>query len=184
MATRPGMLGRVAGRWPRREGGHRPPSTLWGPADWVVRDITIEGRDSHHGQQIVNGLEELTGVKVDSSDRTFLVHLGGKIEIRPKVSIGDPRRSVDGVHAGSGARVPAIRDDRRRAFSVTMKHNSVVLVAGGMAVLGLGDIGSEAALPVMEDKSVAPGVAADVARAAQATVVARRRHRLDLSSVP
>jgi malic enzyme len=83
----------------------------------------------------------------------------------------------------------AIADDRQRAFALTMKQNMVAVFTDGTAVLGLGDIGPEAALPVMEGKAmlfnkrVAPAVAEAVARAAHATGVARRRRRLDLSSV-
>ena len=91
----------------------------------------------------------------------------------------------------------AIKEDRRQAFSLTMKQNSVAVVTDGTAVLGLGDIGPEAALPVMEgkaillkefgdpsvfNKKVAPAVAAEVARAAQKTGVARRLRRLERPS--
>jgi malate dehydrogenase (oxaloacetate-decarboxylating) len=153
--NRPGMLGRVAMAIGEAGGDIGAVDLVESGRDRVVRDITIKARDSDHGQQIVNGLKGLTGVKVvNISDRTFLVHLGGKIEIRNKVSIRT-RDDLSMVYTPGVARVClAIRDDRRRAFALTMKQNSVAVVTDGTAVLGLGDIGPEAALPVMEGKAM------------------------------
>jgi malate dehydrogenase (oxaloacetate-decarboxylating) len=123
--------------------------------DRIVRDITIDSRDSTHGQQIVNRLKHLTGVRVvNASDRTFLMHLGGKIEIRNKVPIRT-RDDLSMAYTPGVARVClAIHEDRQRAFALTIKHNAVAVVTDGTAVLGLGDIGPEAALPVMEGKAM------------------------------
>jgi malate dehydrogenase (oxaloacetate-decarboxylating) len=117
--------------------------------DQVLRDITIKARDSRHGQDIIEGLRGLAGVKVANiSDRTFLMHLGGKIEIRSKVPIRT-RDDLSMVYTPGVARVClAIKEDPSRAFTLTMKQNSVAVVTDGTAVLGLGDIGPEAALPV------------------------------------
>jgi malate dehydrogenase (oxaloacetate-decarboxylating) len=121
----------------------------------VVRDITIKARDGVHGQQIVNRLKQAAGVRiVHISDRTFLMHLGGKIEIRNKVPLRT-RDDLSMAYTPGVARVClAIRDDRQRAFALTIKQNSVAVVTDGTAVLGLGDIGPEAALPVMEGKAM------------------------------
>src|SRR5581483_7455686 len=121
----------------------------------ILRDITIKARDSEHGQAIVNRLKHVAGVRVvNVSDRTFLMHLGGKIEIHNKVPIRT-RDDLSMAYTPGVARVClAIRDDRQRAFSLTMKQNSVAVVTDGTAVLGLGDIGPEAALPVMEGKAM------------------------------
>ena len=91
---------------------------------------------------------------VNTSDRTFLMHLGGKIEIHNKVPIRT-RDDLSMAYTPGVARVcMAIHEDPQRAFSLTIKHNAVAVVTDGTAVLGLGDIGPEAALPVMEGKSM------------------------------
>ena len=96
------------------------------------------------------------GVRIANiSDRTFLMHLGGKIEIRSKVPIRTPRRSLAWPTRPGVARVClAINDDPSQAFTLTIKQNTVAVVTDGTAVLGLGDIGPEAALPVMEGKAM------------------------------
>jgi malate dehydrogenase (oxaloacetate-decarboxylating) len=119
------------------------------------RDITVKARDSVHAQQIVSRLKQVAGVRIGPiSDRTFLMHLGGKIEVRNKVAIRT-RDDLSMAYTPGVARVClAIRDDRQRAFALTIKHNTVAVVTDGTAVLGLGDIGPEAALPVMEGKAM------------------------------
>src|SRR4029077_16911546 len=119
------------------------------------RDITVKARDSVHAQQIVSRLRRVSGIRVGPiSDRTFQMHLGGKIEIRNKVAIRT-RDDLSMAYTPGVARVClAIRDDRQRAFSLTIKHNTVAVVTDGTAVLGLGDIGPQAALPVMEGKAL------------------------------
>jgi malate dehydrogenase (oxaloacetate-decarboxylating) len=155
IANRPGMLGRVASVIGDAGGDIGAVDLVESTRDRVVRDITIDARDSAHGQRIVARLRQLTGVKViNLSDRTFLMHLGGKIEVRGKVPVRT-RDDLSMAYTPGVARVClAIRDDRRRAFTLTMKQNAVAVVTDGSAVLGLGDIGPEAALPVMEGKAM------------------------------
>src|SRR5881296_3627731 len=153
--NRPGMLGRVASAIGNAGGDIGSVDLVESLRDRIVRDITVKARDSLHAQQIVNRLRRVAGVRIGAlSDRTFLMHLGGKIEIRNKVSIRT-RDDLSMAYTPGVARVClAIRDDRQRAFSLTIKQNTVAVVTDGTAVLGLGDIGPEAALPVMEGKAM------------------------------
>jgi malate dehydrogenase (oxaloacetate-decarboxylating) len=122
--------------------------------DRTTRDITVNARDSEHGQQVVQVVEDLPQVRViNVSDRTFLMHLGGKIEIRSKLQIRT-RDDLSMVYTPGVARVcRAIASDPERAFNLTVKRNMVAVVSDGTAVLGLGDIGPRAAMPVMEGKA-------------------------------
>ncbi|HEY2991388.1 MAG TPA: malic enzyme-like NAD(P)-binding protein [Methylomirabilota bacterium] len=155
ITNRPGMLGRVAMAIGEAGGDIGAVDLVESGRDRIVRDITINARDSNHGQQIVAQVKRTAGVRVvNISDRTFLMHLGGKIEVRSKVPIRT-RDDLSMAYTPGVARVClAIREDRQRAFSLTMKHNTVAVVTDGTAVLGLGDIGPEAALPVMEGKAM------------------------------
>jgi malate dehydrogenase (oxaloacetate-decarboxylating) len=122
--------------------------------DRTTRDITVNARDSEHGQQVVQVVEDLPQVRViNVSDRTFLMHLGGKIEVRSKLQIRT-RDDLSMVYTPGVARVcRAIASDSERAFNLTVKRNTVAVVSDGTAVLGLGDIGPLAAMPVMEGKA-------------------------------
>jgi len=153
--NRPGMLGRVASTIGGAGGDIGAVDLVESQRDHIVRDITIKASDSVHGQQIVNRLKHVPGIRVSNvSDRTFLMHLGGKIEIHNKVPIRT-RDDLSMAYTPGVARVClAIKEDQQRAFSLTMKQNAVAVVTDGTAVLGLGDIGPEAALPVMEGKAM------------------------------
>jgi malate dehydrogenase (oxaloacetate-decarboxylating) len=153
--NRPGMLGRVASAIGDAGGDIGAVDLVESQRKHIIRDITIDARDSQHGAQIVERLKRVTGVRVvNVSDRTFLMHLGGKIEVRSKVPVRT-RDDLSMAYTPGVARVClAIADDRQRAFSLTMKQNTVAVVTDGTAVLGLGDIGPEAALPVMEGKAM------------------------------
>ncbi|MHB1682668.1 MAG: malic enzyme-like NAD(P)-binding protein [Bacilli bacterium] len=121
----------------------------------AVRDVTVQAFDHAHGQTIVQALQALPGVNVANvSDRTFLLHLGGKISIHPKSPVKN-RDDLSRVYTPDVARVcTAIQEDPSKAFQLTIKRNTVAIVTDGTAVLGLGDIGPKAALPVMEGKSM------------------------------
>ncbi|MDP8950374.1 MAG: NAD-dependent malic enzyme [Actinomycetota bacterium] len=120
----------------------------------TIRDITVNARDSEHGEQVVAAVDDLPEVTViNVSDRTFLVHLGGKIEVRSKMQLRT-RDDLSMVYTPGVARVcRAIAQNPERAFNLTIKRNTVAVVSDGTAVLGLGDIGPEAAMPVMEGKA-------------------------------
>src|SRR5213592_2470203 len=153
--NRTGMLGRVAMAIGNAGGDIGAVDLVESGRDRIIRDITINARDSVHGMQIVNRLKQLAGVRVvNISDRTFLMHLGGKIEVQSKVPVRT-RDDLSMAYTPGVARVSlAIKEDRQRAFSLTIKQNTVAVVTDGTAVLGLGDIGPEAALPVMESKAM------------------------------
>jgi malate dehydrogenase (oxaloacetate-decarboxylating) len=153
--NRPGMLGKVASAIGDAGGDIGAVDLVESSRDRILRDITINARDSDHGSRIVGRLRTVPGVRVvNVSDRTFLMHLGGKIEIHSKIPVRT-RDDLSMAYTPGVARVClAIADDRQRAFSLTMKQNTVAVVTDGTAVLGLGDIGPEAALPVMEGKAL------------------------------
>lgn len=123
--------------------------------DVTVRDITVTVVDSHQMELIFASLENLSGVKlINVSNRTFLLHLGGKIEITPKITIQN-RDDLSRVYTPDVARVClAIHEDVNKADSLSIKHNTVAVITDGSAVLGLGNIGPYAAMPVMEGKAM------------------------------
>jgi len=155
IAHRPGMLGQVASAIGKAGGIIGAVDLIEVTEDTLLRDITVDAADPGQWDAIVGALDGLDGVRVvDTTDRTFLLHVGGKIEMRNK----HPLRTRDDLsmaYTPGVARVClAIRDDRQRAFALTIKQNTVAVVTDGTAVLGLGDIGPEAALPVMEGKAM------------------------------
>jgi malate dehydrogenase (oxaloacetate-decarboxylating) len=121
----------------------------------VLEDVTVDARDEGHAAAIREAVEALAGVRVDSVlDRTFLLHMGGKIEVRSKIPLRD-RADLSMAYTPGVARVcNAIAADVGQVHALTIKRNTVAIVTDGTAVLGLGDIGPEAALPVMEGKAL------------------------------
>ena len=120
-----------------------------------VRDVTIMASDAEHIERIVAAARAVRGVTVDHvSDRVFLAHLGGKIEMGGKIPL-KTRDDLSIAYTPGVARVcMAIAADRSAAWNLTSKRNTVAVVSDGTAVLGLGDIGPEAAMPVMEGKAL------------------------------
>jgi malate dehydrogenase (oxaloacetate-decarboxylating) len=121
----------------------------------MTRDITVRVRDGSHQDEVVSAVRRLGKVKIiNVSDRVFLLHLGGKLAIQNKVSV-TTRDTLSMVYTPGVARVcEAIAADPSKAWQLTIKGNSVAVVSDGTAVLGLGDIGPEAAMPVMEGKAM------------------------------
>ena len=123
--------------------------------NYIIRDITVSSVSSTHGEQIVEAVKDVDGVELlQVSDPTFLMHLGGKIEVVPKVPL-KTRADLSMAYTPGVARIcEAIAKDPEKVFTLTIKKNTVAIVTDGTAVLGLGDIGPAAALPVMEGKAM------------------------------
>jgi malate dehydrogenase (oxaloacetate-decarboxylating) len=121
----------------------------------VVRDVTVNVSSDVIGDAVRRAVEAIEGVRVQSiSDATFLAHLGGKIRIEPKIPV-KTRQDLSIVYTPGVARVSmAIAADPHKAFTLTIKRNTVAVITDGTAVLGLGDIGPLGALPVMEGKAM------------------------------
>ncbi|SDE58559.1 NAD-dependent malic enzyme [Auraticoccus monumenti] len=121
----------------------------------VQIDVTIGASSTEHAAEVVEALAQIPGVKVGRvSDRTFLLHLGGKLETAPRHQIRN-RDDLSMIYTPGVARVClAIAENPEDARRLTIKRNSVAVVTDGTAVLGLGDIGPLAAMPVMEGKAV------------------------------
>ncbi|GAC1440694.1 MAG: ACT domain-containing protein [Solirubrobacteraceae bacterium] len=152
---RPGMLGRVASAIGDAGGVIGAVDLIQIEDGRMLRDITVAAGDQDHWEQILAAIDELPSARVvDKTDRTFLLHVGGKIEQHNK----HPLRTRDDLsmaYTPGVARVcMAIHAEPEKAFQYTIKRNTVAVVTDGTAVLGLGDIGPAAAMPVMEGKAM------------------------------
>jgi len=121
----------------------------------AIRDITFDSMDVKHGYRITQSLEKIRGVHVLSvSDQIFLAHLGGKISIQSKFPL-TTRNRLSMLYTPGVARISsAIAAHPDAVYGLTIKSNCVAIVTDGSAVLGLGNLGAEAALPVMEGKAM------------------------------
>jgi malate dehydrogenase (oxaloacetate-decarboxylating) len=152
---RPGMLGRVATAIGEAGGTIGSIDLVAIDDAHTLRDMTVDAAGTDHANAIVKHVDQVDGAEVlDATDRTFLMHVGGKIEQHNR----HPLRTRDDLsmaYTPGVARVcTAIAEDRDKAFQYTIKRNTVAVVSDGSAVLGLGDIGPEAAMPVMEGKAM------------------------------
>ena len=123
--------------------------------NYIIRDITVSSISSTHGEQIVEAVKDVDGVELlQVSDPTFLMHHGGKIEVVSKVPL-KTRADLSMAYTPGVARIcDAIAKEPDKVLTLTIKKNTVAIVTDGTAVLGLGDIGPAAALPVMEGKAM------------------------------
>ena len=153
--NQPGMLGKVTSAIGKAGGDIGAIDLVEVRKNTLVRDLTFKASDERHGQQVVDRLKAIQGLKVAHvSDRTFLMHLGGKIEIKGKIPV-KTRDDLSMAYTPGVARVcMSIHHEPDKAYTLTTKGNTVAVVSDGTAVLGLGDIGPNGAAPVMEGKAL------------------------------
>jgi malate dehydrogenase (oxaloacetate-decarboxylating) len=153
--NKPGMLGKVTSALGKGGADIGAIDVIEVGKSTITRDITFKASDERHGQQVVERLKAVEGVQVvNVSDRTFLMHLGGKIEVKGKMPV-KTRDDLSMAYTPGVARIcMAIHHDPEKAYTLTIKQNTVAVVTDGTAVLGLGDIGPNGAQPVMEGKAL------------------------------
>jgi malate dehydrogenase (oxaloacetate-decarboxylating) len=153
--NKPGMLGKVTSAIGKGGGDIGAIDLVEVGKTTITRDISFKTSGEKHGQQVVDRLRAVEGVEVvNVSDRTFLMHLGGKIEVRGKMPV-KTRDDLSMAYTPGVARIcMAIHHDPEKAYTLTIKQNTVAVVTDGSAVLGLGDIGPSGAQPVMEGKAL------------------------------
>ncbi len=151
----PGMLGKVASAIGDAGGTIGAVDLVQIEGAHTIRDITVETADASDWPRLTDAVNAVTGARVlDTTDRTFMLHVGGKIEIANKHPL-KTRDDLSMAYTPGVARVSdAIYRDPDKAFQYTIKRNMVAVVSDGTAVLGLGDIGPRAAMPVMEGKAM------------------------------
>jgi malate dehydrogenase (oxaloacetate-decarboxylating) len=155
IVNKPGKLASVVNAIAALKGDPGAIDVVSASRDFKVRDITVSARDDDHAQLLIEAVRGLKGIEVvHVSDRVFLMHLGGKIRVQNKIPL-TTRDALSMAYTPGVARVcQAIAADKGLAHTLTIKHNSVAIVSDGSAVLGLGNIGPEAAMPVMEGKAM------------------------------
>ena len=155
LANKPGVLGRLSAEIGAVGGNIAAIAGFEAKGPVVTEDIVVDCRDAAHIDRVVEAVRGVEGVELhDWYDRTFRMHEGGKIEVTSLCAVND-RDDLSMAYTPGVARVClAIRDEPDLAHTYTIKRNTVAVVSDGTAVLGLGDIGPEAAMPVMEGKAL------------------------------
>ncbi len=153
--NRPGALASIMSTIASFGGSFGDITLLQRNLKYTQRELTIDAASSEQADKIVAAIKALPSVKVIShSDRTFAIHQGGKISIESKLPLHSQSDLAMAYTPGVGRICLAIAEEPEQVYSLTIKSNTVAVVTDGSAVLGLGNIGAEAALPVMEGKAL------------------------------
>ena len=151
----PGMLAKILNTISKNKGDMSAIDVVSIEGDNIVRDLTINTSGNEHAEKIIIKLKQIEHVKIQNvSDQTFLMHLGGKIEVNSTFEITTRDDMSKAYTPGVGRVSSYIHETPESVWSLTGKSHTIAVVTDGSAVLGLGDIGPEAALPVMEGKSM------------------------------
>jgi malate dehydrogenase (oxaloacetate-decarboxylating) len=155
IVSKPGMLGKVTSGIGRVGGDIGAVDIVGFKKNLTIRDIIVSVADIPMGEKVVDELRRIKGANIlQVTDRTFMVHQGGKIEIKNKIPLNS-REDLSMVYTPGVARIcMAIHEKREKVYDLTIKKNTIAVVTDGTAFLGLGDIGPEAAMPVMEGKAM------------------------------
>jgi malate dehydrogenase (oxaloacetate-decarboxylating) len=151
----PGMLGKITSAIGDAGGSATGVDVVQTSKGSMVRDFTVNTSGHEHAIEIVDAIKAVPNVKVRSvSDQTFLLHVGGKIEMSSRVPVTNRDDMSKAYTPGVGRVCMAIHEDPDAVWALTGKGNTIAVVSDGSAVLGLGDIGAAASLPVMEGKAL------------------------------
>ena len=155
LLNRAGMLSSVIGVLAEAGGNLGQIDLIQQTRKISVRDITVNASSTEHMDKLIAVVKEVPEIRVlDIYDRTFQVHKGGKIHLESKVAVKGQDDLAMVYTPGVGRVCMAIAEDKRKVYDYTIKCNTIAVVTDGTAVLGLGDIGPEAAMPVMEGKAM------------------------------
>lgn len=151
----PGMLGRITSAIGEAGGDASAIDVVSTSSGMMVRDFTINARSIEHGEEVAKAVSAVETVRIRTvSDPTFLLHLGGKIEMRSMQPVNTRDDMSKAYTPGVGRVCMAIHADPEAVWTLTGKGHTVAVVSDGSAVLGLGNIGAAASLPVMEGKAL------------------------------
>ncbi len=155
LPNQPGMLARITSAIASVGGNFGQIDLIEQTRATTVRDITVDAYSTEHSEEIVQAVKGLPDIRViDVYDRTFNLHRGGKISVESKISLKRQSDLAMAYTPGVARICTAIANDPQQVYNLTIKNNTVAIVTDGSAVLGLGNLGPAAALPVMEGKAM------------------------------